>query len=165
MCSWSWTSKKLFSHALMRLSLSFRHLISVPLHNLYVFSNRGCYLVVDVLIVGELIHVGAHLSACNNICLWSIQNNPWPYSVSGPGHLYLPVVLSSQGILHPTVLVILCFAQSENLYLVMMMIICILLLSETFNMYIIVIVIVRNIYPGSGLQGASGRLSFSRRTT
>ena len=32
-------------------------------------------------------------------------------------HIYLPGVLSSQGNLHPTVLVILCFAQSENLYL------------------------------------------------
>ena len=34
--------------------------------------------------------------------------------------VYLPFVLSSQGSLQPTFLVMLCFAQSENLYLVMM---------------------------------------------
>ena len=184
----------------------------VPKHYLHVFSDRGWYLVVDLLVLSELIHVRANFGICKKYAFEAcrilrcteylgMQNTlNWGYfprvvgaiafqscgtegSCVGKynGKLTLPFtdwfglrryyhILKQTTAIYKhrsisTFCPIIPGQPTPNLLGDALLCTIRELVpshdedndGDVYN--------VRNIYPGSGLQGASARFSFSRRTT
>ena len=172
MLSWSW-SAKLFRHTHIMQRIEFR-CFDPPSLKEYVFSNRGWYVVVDLFILAELIHVRTNFSTCSKIHFWGSRNYtctflvepvrdnlefvffvclffstccpivPWQSAPNLVGNALLGTV---RELVPGGIVVKIWYWMQDNI--------------QHENKYLKATVV----YPGSGLQGASTRFSFSLRTT